>query len=106
MGAVNQEPQPCPVHGVALKAGGYRVIVDGLQPLGTYYDACKLRFPRANALRIQACNGRLKGLSVASYCPECRKELAAWAQLNERHEPEAKLAQLLLRELFGGSVDT
>jgi len=66
-----------------------------------YFRVVAARFPRANALRIGACNGRLKGRPYGPYCPGCRDELRTWCLEQVEHDGDSRrLAEGMLRELF------
>lgn len=93
--------QPCHLHQVELLPGGRRVGVVGFVRVFDYFAAEAARFPRANALRIGACNGRVRGRPRVMYCPRCREELQAWCRETvEANGTDAWLAARMLEELF------
>ena len=94
------------MHKVPLRAGGARVVLDGLAPLAgkstiDYFRSLKGRFPLANAVRVRGCSGRITGRARSSYCPECRLALQEWCRVSIASQaPEAWLARLMLHEIF------
>jgi hypothetical protein len=93
--------QRCPLHGLPLTPGGRRFAAVGMFSAPDYFRVEKTRFPRANALRIGACNGRLKGRPSGPYCPGCRDELRGWCLEQLEHDGNSRrLAEGMMRELF------
>jgi hypothetical protein len=92
--------QQCPLHLVELVAGGRRY-ASHLIIAPTYFRLERKQFPRANALRRVAGNGRRMGQSTVHYCPQCREELQVWCREQVAEGSNARdLAAGLLMTLF------